>query len=96
MYCPGCHKKLDTSLTSCARCRWQLGLGQSIPRAEHNRIVADYLAVIDHLHHEHDYWRGRAEFAEAQFEALAEMAPPPQKGLLLRRLKELAAKRRSD
>ncbi len=62
--------------------------------AEHERIVADYLAVIDHLHHEHDYWRGRAEFAEAQFEALAEMAPPPQKGLLLRRLKELAAKRR--
>lgn len=61
--------------------------------AEHDRIVADYLAVIDHLHHEHDYWRGRAEFAEAQFEALAEMAPPPQKGLLLRRLKELAAKR---
>ena len=94
MYCPGCHKKLDTSLTSCNRCgSLQFGLGQSIPRAEHNRIVADYLAVIDHLHHEHDYWRGRAEFAEAQFEALAEMAPPPQKGLLLRRLKELAAKR---
>ncbi len=22
--------------------------------AEHDRIVADYLAVIDHLHHEHD------------------------------------------
>jgi len=93
MYCPGCHKKLDTSLTSCNRCGWQIVLGQCIPRAEHDRIVADRDAEIERMRHDRDNWRGRAEFAEAQFEALAEMAPPPQKGLLLRRLKELAAKR---
>lgn len=63
---------------------------------EHDRIVAEKDAEIARLQHDRDNWRGRAEFAEAQFEALAEMAPPPQKGLLLRRLKELAAKRRSD
>jgi len=68
-------------------------LGQCIPRAEHDRIVADRDAEIERMRHDRDNWRGRAEFAEAQFEALAEMAPPPQKGLLLRRLKELAAKR---
>lgn len=49
MYCPGCHKKLDTSLTSCDRCGWQLGLGQSIPRAEHDRIVAEKDAEIARL-----------------------------------------------
>lgn len=50
MYCPGCHKKLDTSLTSCNRCgSLQLGLGQSIPRAEHDRIVAEKDAEIVRL-----------------------------------------------
>lgn len=58
--------------------------------------VAKKDAEIERLRHDRDNWRGRAEFAEAQFDALAEMAPPPQKGLLLRRLKEIAAKRGSD
>ena len=49
MYCPGCHKKLDTSLTSCDRCGWQIALGQCIPRAEHDRIVAEKDAEIARL-----------------------------------------------
>ena len=49
MYCPGCHKKLDTSLTSCDRCGWQIALGQCIPRAEHDRIVAEKDAEIVRL-----------------------------------------------
>ena len=81
--------------------KYEVGMGgqdapdaEYILAAEHDRIVADMLVEIDRLQHDRDNWRGRAEFAEAQFEALAELAPPPQKGLLLRRLKELAAKRR--
>lgn len=50
MYCPGCHKKLDTSLTSCDRCGWQIALGQCIPRAEHDRIVAEKGAEVARLH----------------------------------------------
>ena len=50
MYCPGCHKKLDTSLTSCDRCGWQIALGQSIPRAEHDRLMAEKDAEIERLH----------------------------------------------
>lgn len=61
--------------------------------AEHDRMMAEKGAEIERLRQDRDNWRGRAEFAEAQFDALAEMALPPQKGLLLRRLKELAAKR---
>ena len=49
MYCPGCHKALDTSLTSCDRCGWQIALGQCIPRAEHDRIVAEKDAEIARL-----------------------------------------------
>lgn len=49
MYCPGYHKKLDTSLTSCDRCGWQIALGQCIPRAEHDRIVAEKDAEIARL-----------------------------------------------
>lgn len=49
MYCPGCHKALDTSLTSCDRCGWQIALGQCIPRAEHDRIVAEKGAEVARL-----------------------------------------------
>lgn len=41
MNCPNCFKPLDTSLTSCDRCGWQISPGMCVPRAEHERIVAE-------------------------------------------------------
>ena len=65
--------------------RAELGRAEEFYRNQHDRIVAEKkradnaASEIERLQHDRDYWRGRAEFAEAQFEALAELAPPPQK-----------------
>ena len=58
--------------------------------SEHDRLIAEKDAEIERMRHDRDNWRGLAKIALAQFDALSEMAPPPQKGLLLRRIKELA------
>jgi len=84
MYCPGCHKKLDTSLTSCDRCGWQIALGQCIPRAEHDRIVAEKDAEVARLKAERDEalrrrdeWRAKAEGYDAVRLALREKVGTP-------------------
>lgn len=70
--------------------RAELGRAEEFYRNQHDRIVADRDAEIERMRHDRDNWRGLAKIALAQFDALSEMAPPPQKGLLLRRIKELA------
>lgn len=63
MNCPNCFKPLDTSLTSCDRCGWQISPGMCVPRAEHERIVAEKDAEIARLNAE----------AEKRDEQIAEM-----------------------
>jgi len=41
MNCPNCFKPLGTSLTSCDRCGWQISPGMCVPRAEHDRLMAE-------------------------------------------------------
>lgn len=80
MNCPNCFKPLDTSLTSCDRCGWQISPGMCIPRAEHERLMAEkdrlILAAYDDMAKRVAELTERkdAEIAEARNSALEEAA----------------------
>lgn len=85
MNCPDCFKPLDTSLTSCDRCGWQISPGMCIPRAEHERVVAELEAQRDRAFELTDkaqaaVFRAQERWSEARNEALEDAAQ-----MLLRR-----------